>query len=80
MPYKISPHGIRVEFSKGPVWYNLTNYQQKVLAYLSITLEEGNTNYLPSHDIAQGLKLHPRAVSGIAYSLYKKNMVEKLEA
>ena len=79
MPYKISSHGIRVEFSKGPVWYNLTNYQQKVLAYLSLLAEEGKTTYFSSHDIAQGLKLHPRAVSGIAYSLYKKDMVEKLE-
>ena len=77
MPYKINLHGMRVNLSKGPVWYNLTEYQQKVLAYLSSMDEENK--YIPSHDIASALKLHPRAVSGIAYSLYKKNMVDKLD-
>jgi len=77
MPYKINSHGLRVNISKGPVWYNLTEYQQKVLTYLSLADE---TEYIPSHDIASALKLHPHAVSGIAYSLYKKKMVDKLEA
>ena len=55
----------------------LTNLQKEVLSYLASRYEEGETDFIETHDIAYDLKLHPRATSGIAYSLYKKGLVEK---
>ena len=78
MPYKVSTNGIKANnnrLSKG--WTDLTDLQKQTLAYLSSREEEGEHDLIPTRIIAYELKLHPRAVSGIAYSLYKRGLVEK---
>ena len=83
MPYKITPIGhtlvmYRTEryLSSKDAWNSLTDWQKEVLKYLDDRKDDG---YIPAHDIGYDLKEHPRAISGIAYSLIKKGLVEKKE-
>jgi DNA-binding MarR family transcriptional regulator len=87
MPYKITTYGLKViresvikpKLQTDETWYNLTDWQKQVLAYLANMWDEGEKGYIPAHDIGMDLKEHPRAISGIAYSLIKKGLVEKKE-
>ena len=79
MPYKATAHGTKVEYSKGLEWKDLTDWQKQVLSYLVNRADKGDIDYIPSHEIGTDLKEHPRAISGIAYSLIRRGLVEKKE-
>ena len=79
MPYRVTANGVKVEYSKGLEWKDLTDWQKQVLSYLVKRTDEGDYDYIPAHDIGYDLKEHPRAISGIAYSLIKRGLVEKKE-
>jgi DNA-binding MarR family transcriptional regulator len=81
VPYKITPAGHslvanRTEryLSSKDAWDFLTDWQKEVLKYLDGRKDD---DYIPAHDIGYDLKEHPRAISGIAYSLIRKGLVEK---
>lgn len=79
MPYRLSGFGERSLRAwhldkNNSIIPTLTNWQKQVLVYL-----EGREGFTTSHEIGLDLKLHPRAVSGIAYSLYKRGLVDKKE-
>ena len=84
MPYKITAKGIHflsdlnkyVRPKTQAKVSGLTDWQMEVLKYLETRKDDG---YVASHDIGYDLKEHPRAISGIAYSLIKKGLVEKKE-
>ena len=86
MPYKITPIGhtlvmYRTEryLSSKDAWNSLTDWQKEVLVYLDQHYNFDESKYIDAHDIGYDLKEHPRAISGIAYSLIKKGLVEKKE-
>ena len=78
MPYRVSTLGKRALdwYARRPgtpsIINDLTDWQKQVLFFL-----EGREGFTTAHEIGLDLKLHPRAVSGIAYSLIKKGLVEK---
>lgn len=74
MPYKISPKGLNYPDREQAT---LTDLQRQVLEYLLYRSNEGYSDYLTSSEIGYDLKMHPRAISGIAYSLHKKGLVDK---
>jgi len=88
MPYRLSAKGERLlQFRPGSKtaatidaaisrldFLRLTDWQKQVLVYL-----EGREGFTTSHEIGLDLKIFPRAVSGIAYSLYKRGLVDKKE-
>ena len=86
MPYRITAKG-RVAVSD-PAYHGrnnpydfdtLTDWQKEVLVYLNDKYNVDETKFTPASAIGYDLKEHPRAISGIAYSLIKKGLVEKLD-
>ena len=86
MPYKITAkgrvavHDPAYHSRPNPYDFNtLTEWQKEVLVYLDQHYNFDESKYIDAHDIGMDLKEHPRAISGIAYSLIKKGLVEKKE-
>ena len=86
MPYRITARGrIAVhdpahhENPNPDDFDHLTGWQKEVLVYLDQHYNFDESKFIPAHDIGADLKEHPRAISGIAYSLIKKGLVEKKE-
>jgi len=86
MPYRITKQGQQAVSDpvyhgrSNPYTFNtLTDWQKEVLRYLYDKYNVDSSKFTPASDIGYDLKEHPRAISGIAYSLIRKGLVEKLE-
>ena len=86
MPYRITAKGrtavhdpTQQENPNPDVFDHLTGWQKEVLVYLDQHYNFDESGFIPAHIIGADLKVHPRAISGIAYSLIKKGLVEKKE-